>query len=205
MPGLFGLPFPSPLSLPLPRRFVVLGASAILVFLIFQSFSAQPSSVSDGSGSYYSPSNWIPPIFGPKEGPPPPEFDEDGRCLFLSPFDALSPAEKARAAFIELVEVSPGVVQARSIETGELIKETEEGEHEPLVGTPPTGLTHPILALLRDGESKWNNLLNRQSRTLEEAVDTYVGRWGRQPPKGFDAWWQFARSRDVLLVDEYDA
>lgn len=34
----------------------------------------------------------------------------------------------------------------------------------------------------------------------DEAVETYKSRYGRSPPKGFDAWWKFARLNDVLIV-----
>lgn len=51
------------------------------------------------------------------------------------------------------------------------------------------GMTHPILGLLRDGERKWKDMVAKQSKTLEQAVEVYKERWGRQPPKGFDKWY----------------
>ncbi|KAI5853335.1 hypothetical protein BZA05DRAFT_395685 [Tricharina praecox] len=45
----------------------------------------------------------------------------------------------------------------------------------------------------------------RQSRTLAEAVVEYKRRYGMLPPPHFDAWWAFARARNVVLVDEYDS
>lgn len=62
--------------------------------------------------------------------------------------------------------------------------------------------THPILGLLVEGERKWADLVERQSRTLEEAVVEYKKRYGRNPPKGFDHWWSFAQGAQVLLPDE---
>jgi hypothetical protein len=63
---------------------------------------------------------------------------------------------------------------------------------------------HPILRLLADAEEKFRAKLTRQSRSLKEAVKEYKRRYGRDPPKGFDAWWKFAKDHNVRLVDEYD-
>lgn len=47
--------------------------------------------------------------------------------------------------------------------------------------------------------------MSSQSRSLEEAVVEYRRRnHGREPPLGFDAWWQFAQTNKVMLPDEYD-
>ncbi|WWC88904.1 uncharacterized protein L201_003819 [Kwoniella dendrophila CBS 6074] len=63
---------------------------------------------------------------------------------------------------------------------------------------------HPILDLMKQGEDKWNNLLERQSKTLPQAVTEYRRRYGRAPPKGFDQWWQFCKRNQVKIVDDYD-
>ncbi|KAK1922899.1 glycosyl transferase family 90-domain-containing protein [Papiliotrema laurentii] len=63
---------------------------------------------------------------------------------------------------------------------------------------------HPIEELMERGRIKWANLLRRQSKTLEEAVDTYRRRYGRNPPKGFDKWWAWARENNVKILDDYD-
>lgn len=62
--------------------------------------------------------------------------------------------------------------------------------------------THPILGLLVEGERKWADLVDRQSRSLEEAVVEYRKRYGRNPPKGFDDWWSFAQDAQIWLPDE---
>lgn len=120
------------------------------------------------------------------------EFDDDGNCLFLSPFDALSPREKERATALILERVSAGVVKSPKEAMG-----GDDGEEidrfgnmtEGNAGGSIEGMTHPILGLLRDGETKWNDMVAKQSKTLEQAVEVYKERWGRQPPKGFDKWY----------------
>ncbi len=66
-------------------------------------------------------------------------------------------------------------------------------------------IDHPIPKLMAEAEDKFRNLLERQSKTLGAAVAEYRRRYGRDPPKGFDDWWTFARSRDVKMIDDYDA
>ena len=47
---------------------------------------------------------------------------------------------------------------------------------------------HPILELIENAERKWDALVERQSKTLQEAVAEYKVRYQRNPPKGFDIW-----------------
>lgn len=61
--------------------------------------------------------------------------------------------------------------------TGHLVISPDEDQAE-----------HPIPQLLKLGERRWEEMIGRQSRTLNEAVDEYRRRYGRAPPKGFDVW-----------------
>ncbi|KAL4997289.1 hypothetical protein BDV10DRAFT_195192 [Aspergillus recurvatus] len=63
---------------------------------------------------------------------------------------------------------------------------------------------HPITALIEDAEQQFNQLLERQSRTLGDAVQEYRRRYNMHPPPHFDKWFEFARSKGVELIDEYD-
>ncbi|XAO24787.1 hypothetical protein I312_103593 [Cryptococcus bacillisporus CA1280] len=64
--------------------------------------------------------------------------------------------------------------------------------------------THPILELMERNHERWESLLASQSKTLPQAVTEYTRRYGRQPPKGFDQWWQFCKRNKVKIVDDYD-
>lgn len=44
--------------------------------------------------------------------------------------------------------------------------------------------------------------MRSQSKTLEEAVKNYRARYGRNPPKGFDAWYRWAKQNDVKILDD---
>ncbi|KAG8928009.1 capsule-associated protein CAP1 [Tulasnella sp. 418] len=66
-------------------------------------------------------------------------------------------------------------------------------------------MEHPIPKLMRDAEVKFKNLMSRQSKTLRDACKEYRTRYKRDPPKGFDDWWQFTQENNVKIIDEYDS
>ncbi|KAH8894958.1 hypothetical protein GQ53DRAFT_71963 [Thozetella sp. PMI_491] len=64
--------------------------------------------------------------------------------------------------------------------------------------------THPIRYLMTNSERNLQRLQARQSRTLEDAVAEYRRRYKMPPPPHFDKWFAFAKSNDVVLIDEFD-
>lgn len=64
---------------------------------------------------------------------------------------------------------------------------------------------HPITTLMENAKDTFTKRLASQSKTLPEAVAEYKRRYGRDPPRGFDHWWDFAKEHDFKLVDEFDA
>ena len=58
---------------------------------------------------------------------------------------------------------------------------------------------------MADAKVAFAKRLAKQSKTLPEAVAEYKRRYGRDPPRGFDDWWEFAKEQDFKLVDEFDA
>lgn len=65
-------------------------------------------------------------------------------------------------------------------------------------------IAHPIPSLMAEAEDKFRGTLAKQSKTLSAAVKEYKRRYGRDPPKGFDGWWEFAVKNNVKIMDEYD-
>lgn len=56
-----------------------------------------------------------------------------------------------------------------------------------------------------DAKAAFTEHLAKQSKTLPEAIAEYKRRYGRDPPRGFDHWWEFAKENGFKLVDEFDA
>ncbi|KAG4439907.1 hypothetical protein IFR05_004631 [Cadophora sp. M221] len=63
---------------------------------------------------------------------------------------------------------------------------------------------HPIYHLVAEAGARFEEIKNRQSKSLAEAVMEYKRRYGRPPPPGFDDWYRFAVENKVQLIDEYD-
>lgn len=69
---------------------------------------------------------------------------------------------------------------------------------------PSTETSHPIYQLVTKAEKEQEELIARQSESLSEAVKEYRRRYQLPPPPNFDKWFEFAKSRGVKLIDEYD-
>ena len=74
-----------------------------------------------------------------------------------------------------------------------------------LARSTDTGTEHPITTLMEEAKDAFTKRLAKQSKTLPEAVAEYKRRYGRDPPRGFDHWFKFAKENDFKLVDEFDA
>lgn len=69
---------------------------------------------------------------------------------------------------------------------------------------PKPPIHHPIPKLMADARNEFDQKLKKQSKSLPEAVAEYKKRYGRNPPKGFDEWYAFAKENNAVIIDEYD-
>ncbi|MCJ1451702.1 capsule-associated protein CAP1 [Mycoblastus sanguinarius] len=69
---------------------------------------------------------------------------------------------------------------------------------------PSTETSHPIYQLITKAEEEFESLKAGQSDSLAKAVEEYRRRYKLPPPPNFDKWYDFAKARDVQLIDEYD-
>lgn len=69
---------------------------------------------------------------------------------------------------------------------------------------PSTADTHPIFELINKAHDEDAKVKEKQSETLSAAVAEYRRRYKVPPPPNFDKWYEFAKSKGVQLVDEYD-
>ena len=63
---------------------------------------------------------------------------------------------------------------------------------------------HPVEVLVKEANKKFEHTLKRQSETLSQAITEYKRRYQMSPPPGFDAWFDFAKQSDSLIIDDYD-
>ncbi|BGP50176.1 hypothetical protein JCM10450v2_006087 [Rhodotorula kratochvilovae] len=74
----------------------------------------------------------------------------------------------------------------------------------PLPFTAPISLHHPIPRLIAAAEAEHARRAASEPQTLEQAYARYVSRHGRRPPKGYDAWYNFAVQRGACRIDGFD-
>lgn len=75
---------------------------------------------------------------------------------------------------------------------------------QPLANFTTSPTPHPILLLIQRAQSDWSKKVNKQSRSLKAAAQEYRRRYAKNPPKGFDQWWAYAKANKVIMTDEYD-
>lgn len=63
---------------------------------------------------------------------------------------------------------------------------------------------HPVSVLASVASKTFNKTLTGQSNSLEQAVTEYRRRYNMPPPPHFDKWYEFAKQRNTMLIDEYD-
>lgn len=62
---------------------------------------------------------------------------------------------------------------------------------------------HPIDKLIEEAQQTHADLLSKETKTLKETAEAYRKRRGRHPPPGFDRWYNFAKSHDALIVEDF--
>ena len=65
--------------------------------------------------------------------------------------------------------------------------------------------THPIENIVRHAREEFADLLDAQSRTVEQAMLEYTKRYSREPPPNFEKWFNLATQHNFVLVDEFDS
>ncbi|KAK7990215.1 hypothetical protein PG989_010530 [Apiospora arundinis] len=70
---------------------------------------------------------------------------------------------------------------------------------------PPTdpGAGHPIDSLIKVAHTQFDEAMAKESHTLEEAAKAYRARRGRHPPPGFKAWYEFAKKKNAIIVEDF--
>lgn len=65
---------------------------------------------------------------------------------------------------------------------------------------------HPIDVLIYDAKLQHDRYVGSAGSTvsLSETVNHYQQRYKRNPPPGFDVWFEYAKNRSAFIVDEFD-
>lgn len=76
--------------------------------------------------------------------------------------------------------------------------------YHPFVAYNERFCDHPVAKLVFDASQAFNETIDRQSKSLDEAVTEYRRRYSMPPPPYFDKWYEFAKERETILIDEFD-
>ncbi|GAQ11233.1 hypothetical protein ALT_8554 [Aspergillus lentulus] len=104
---------------------------------------------------------------------------------------------------LPLNQSPPAIPHPPSVHISSNAQQQKQEPESPAITPFPTD-RHPIATLVGNAEQEFEQLYSRQSKTLTEAVNEYRRRYHMHPPPHFDKWFQFAQSRGVQLIDEYD-
>lgn len=63
---------------------------------------------------------------------------------------------------------------------------------------------HPVETLINRANADFNNLLLRQSQSYTSACDEYRRRYNYEPPPGFEEWFNYAKSHNSQIIDDFD-
>ena len=74
---------------------------------------------------------------------------------------------------------------------------------EEVIPIQPPPLDHPIGYLIQSAKIQLNELLEKETKNLTAAAQAYRERRGRQPPPGFDRWYQFAQKHHALIIEDF--
>lgn len=77
-----------------------------------------------------------------------------------------------------------------------------EASQEQTVLSGPAG-SHPIDTLIAAGEETFQQMLQKETHTIEDAAAEYRKRRGRHPPPGFEAWFNFAKESNAIIVEDF--
>lgn len=116
---------------------------------------------------------------------------------------SLSSVSRIQRPKIQESEERPAHKGPTTWEGGDAPSAEIDHTHDTKPKAGPSG-THPILHLVSKAEKEFEKVKQRQSKTLGEAVAEYKRRYGMPPPPNFDKWWEFAKKKNVQLVDEFD-
>ncbi|PNH69198.1 hypothetical protein VD0002_g1082 [Verticillium dahliae] len=62
---------------------------------------------------------------------------------------------------------------------------------------------HPIDDLIKKAEATFDDMMAREARTVEDAAKAYRERRGRHPPPGFETWFNFAKKKRSIVVEDF--
>jgi hypothetical protein len=83
---------------------------------------------------------------------------------------------------------------------------SEGGKQRPVNGGASSHgakTSHPIDYLIQTAQDTFDELIAQESNSVEAAAAAYRKRRGRHPPPGFKEWYEFAKERNAVIVEDF--
>lgn len=106
------------------------------------------------------------------------------------------------AAFLTVCSIAFYTFSLSSLYTGRSNVPLKYGVGVP-VSNDNKGSWHPIDDLIANANAEWSALLKKETKTAKVAAKEYRRRRGRHPPPGFAEWFEFAQSKDAVVVEDF--
>ncbi|KAH8819397.1 glycosyltransferase family 90 protein [Xylogone sp. PMI_703] len=97
----------------------------------------------------------------------------------------------------------PAVASPSSTTTPKSTPEPEPKKQSKPVAAVPAPTRHPIDELIEKGERSFVDLLKKETDSLKATAEEYRKRRGRHPPPGFDKWYNFAKEKNIVMVEDF--
>lgn len=80
--------------------------------------------------------------------------------------------------------------------------QTESSSHHDELRKSTTNDAHPMSQLIRRADSRFASLMLKSTSSVHSSAQAYRERRGRQPPPGFDIWYDFAVKHNAVIVED---
>ncbi|CAH0038463.1 unnamed protein product [Clonostachys rhizophaga] len=117
-----------------------------------------------------------------------------GSVLFLSQIIGTIPKHPKTLWVLSLIPIIPYFLSLQAIMSSQRMARISFHNHQ----------MHPVEEAIHAAQGELNSLIHRQSKTYTAARDEYKRRYGLEPPPGFEEWYEFAKTNQSPIIDDFD-
>uniref|UniRef100_A0A0B7JWY0 Uncharacterized protein n=1 Tax=Bionectria ochroleuca TaxID=29856 RepID=A0A0B7JWY0_BIOOC len=117
-----------------------------------------------------------------------------GSILFLAQIIGTIPKHPKTLWILSLIPIIPYLLSLQAIMSSQHMARISFHNHQ----------MHPVEEAIHAAQDELNSLIQRQSRTYTAARDEYKRRYGFEPPPGFEEWYEFAKTNQSPVIDDFD-
>ncbi|CAH0044408.1 unnamed protein product, partial [Clonostachys solani] len=117
-----------------------------------------------------------------------------GSIVFLAQIIGTIPKYPKTLWVLSLIPIIPYLLSLQAIMSSQHMARISFRSHQ----------MHPVEEAIHAAQDELNSLIHRQSRTYTAACEEYKRRYGFEPPPGFEEWYEFAKTNQSPVIDDFD-